>query len=272
MKNNFLTRTLVAVPIFGAFILSLIFQNWYFKIFITLLMIIAQYEINKAIKSKIDNINVVIPYIAVIAIPIVAFTWGISPLVWVYILTIFAYILELILNKKRDIQSFIFNIFTLIYPSILLTCVFTMNIGNSNSISRMMLILAFFTAMVTDVCAYIFGSLFGKTKLCPHISPKKSVEGAVWGYLLGFASIVLIGLFAQNLIGTNIDIIHFIILGATIPALVQFGDLFASMVKRYFGIKDFGAIFPGHGGIMDRFDSGLFVCPIVYFYFQFVII
>jgi len=271
MRNNFVTRTLVALPLLVCFILFLVFQGWYYRIFLSILLIIAQYEIIKVIKTKVENLNVVIPYITACLVPIIAYFFGAVYIVWIYVFAIFTLILELILNQKRDINSFVYNIFSLIYPSMLFAFIFAMNINASSGDGRLMFILAFFTAIVTDTFAYLFGSAFGKRKLCPNISPKKSVEGAVAGYVFGFLSIVLIGFFAQKLIGSTIEIIHFIILGAILPILVQFGDLFASLIKRFFGVKDYGNLFPGHGGILDRMDSSLFVCPIVYLYFDFLV-
>ena len=74
----------------------------------------------------------------------------------------------------------------------------------------------------------------------------------------------------QGLLKTDIGIINFIILGLILPILIQIGDLFASFLKRDFGIKDFGNLFPGHGGVIDRLDSGLFICPVVYCYFTLI--
>ncbi len=110
------------------------------------------------------------------------------------------------------------------------------------------LVFVFAVAWITDTMAYFSGMLFGKRKLCPEISPKKTIAGAIGGTLFGTVAGVIVfwafcGSPAWGLIAFPISIIG------------QFGDLAASVVKRHLGIKDYGKIFPGHGGVLDRFDS-----------------
>ena len=106
---------------------------------------------------------------------------------------------------------------------------------------------------VADTMAYFTGFFFGKRKLCPEISPKKTVEGAIGGVAgTGIVAVVVYG-FAKSWDIVPLLVVFF---GAMILAVVSiYGDLFASVVKRHFGVKDYGKLFPGHGGIMDRFDS-----------------
>lgn len=106
---------------------------------------------------------------------------------------------------------------------------------------------------VADTMAYFTGFFFGKRKLCPEISPKKTVEGAIGGVAgTGIVAVVVYGFVS----GWEIWDLLPVFIGAMILAVVSiYGDLFASVVKRHFGVKDYGKLFPGHGGIMDRFDS-----------------
>lgn len=117
-----------------------------------------------------------------------------------------------------------------------------------------------------DTCAYCAGRLFGKHKLAPVLSPKKTVEGAVGGVLgaalLGF----LYGLYFQDRI---VDVVQPGVIAAAACAIAavisQVGDLAASAIKRNHGVKDYGHLIPGHGGILDRFDSMIFTAPAIYF-------
>ena len=118
------------------------------------------------------------------------------------------------------------------------------------------------TAFGTDIMAYFTGYAFGKHKLCPNISPKKTIEGSVGGTL---GSVILCGVF--GLIFAKDMMIHCLIVGLLGGVVSQFGDLTASIFKRKMGIKDYGNLIPGHGGILDRFDSVLFTGPLVYYYF-----
>ena len=124
-----------------------------------------------------------------------------------------------------------------------------------------------------DTCAYFAGRAFGKHKLCPVVSPKKTVEGAIGGVLGTMVFGVIITLvysvaanrmeaFTRSNIGVSMYVI-IALLGCVAAVLGIYGDLFASVVKRQCGIKDYGTIFPGHGGILDRFDSVMFIAPFV---------
>jgi len=120
--------------------------------------------------------------------------------------------------------------------------------------------LIFFASWICDTFAYLFGSRFGKHKLIPEISPKKSVEGAIAGVISSALVFALYGLIVD--LATDAISVNYIVLvvsGLVLSVVSQFGDLIASLIKREHGIKDYGRIFPGHGGVMDRFDSMLAV-------------
>lgn len=122
--------------------------------------------------------------------------------------------------------------------------------------------LIFIAAWVTDTFAYFTGVFFGKHKLCPKISPKKTVEGSVGGVVfcvIAFAVYgLLIGRFGENI---EPNFAGIAIVGCAMSIVSQFGDLLASVIKRTYGIKDYGKLFPGHGGVLDRFDSVLLLAP-----------
>ena len=108
----------------------------------------------------------------------------------------------------------------------------------------------------TDTFAYFTGMAFGKRKLCPNISPKKTVAGAVGGTLLGSAAGIAVLFIA---LGVNTQTVVLACCSPLLSIVSQFGDLAASVIKRKFGVKDYGKLFPGHGGVLDRFDSVLAV-------------
>ena len=126
--------------------------------------------------------------------------------------------------------------------------------------------LVLLSAFCTDIFAYFSGYLFGKHKLCPVLSTKKTIEGAVGGTL---GSVICCGLFGWFVV-PHIWI-HCLVIGLIGAVLSQCGDLTASAYKRKMGIKDYGHLIPGHGGIMDRFDSVLFTAPAVYYYIVFIL-
>ncbi len=117
----------------------------------------------------------------------------------------------------------------------------------------------------TDSFAYFCGRAFGKHKLCPKISPKKTIEGAIGGVIacIGFALGYLAIVAKAN--GMTVNYLNGVILALAASVFSQIGDLVASRIKREYDVKDFGNLIPGHGGILDRFDSALLISPIVYY-------
>lgn len=176
-----------------------------------------------------------------------------------------AYVFTYPKYKTEQVTHVYFGIF---YVAVMLSCVY---------LTRMLpdgvytVWLIFLCSWGCDTCAYCAGMLLGKHKLAPKLSPKKSVEGAVGG-VLGAA--LLGGIYAA-VVGKNLSISGNVILmyagicaaGAVIS---QIGDLAASAIKRNHEIKDYGRLIPGHGGILDRFDSVIFTAPIIYFLAAFI--
>lgn len=129
-------------------------------------------------------------------------------------------------------------------------------------------LLIFICAWVTDSGAYFAGYFLGRHKLAPHLSPKKTVEGAVGGMLACVVFCLLYIVVLENGFGYSVDPAEYVwiaVLGAVASGFAQLGDLTASAVKRDCGVKDFGYILPGHGGLMDRFDSVVFIAPLIYY-------
>lgn len=132
------------------------------------------------------------------------------------------------------------------------------------SLSAAYIWLAFLGTWASDTFAFFVGSKFGKNKLCPKISPAKTVEGLIGGIL---GSVIILILLAQLF---NFYILPTAILGFIIGLIAPLGDLVESSIKRFTGIKDSGNLLPGHGGVLDRFDSAMLVIPVAYYYIQFV--
>lgn len=120
-------------------------------------------------------------------------------------------------------------------------------------------LLIFIGAWITDTFAYFTGVFFGKHKLIPDVSPKKTIEGSIGGIVFCAISFVVFGIIIDKFFGSNSNILFLVIGGLVISVISQIGDLIMSVIKRHYGIKDYGKLFPGHGGILDRFDSVLIV-------------
>jgi phosphatidate cytidylyltransferase len=129
---------------------------------------------------------------------------------------------------------------------------------------RIVLLLAII--MVSDTFAFFVGHAWGRRRLAPSVSPGKTVEGALGGLAGG-----VVGALAVRHLGLpSLPMSHAIVLGVVVAALGIVGDLDESLLKRWAGVKDSGALFPGHGGMLDRIDSLLFGAPVLYYYFLYV--
>jgi len=124
--------------------------------------------------------------------------------------------------------------------------------------------LVFVASWVCDMFAYFVGRAIGKHKLIEEISPKKTVEGSIGGIVCTTLAFALYGFIISLFEGPSPSYLVLVILGFALSIIAQFGDLICSLIKREHGIKDYGSIFPGHGGVLDRFDSVLAVAPILY--------
>lgn len=137
------------------------------------------------------------------------------------------------------------------------------------------ILLLFVGAFMTDTGAYIGGRLFGKRKLAPKISPNKTIGGAISGIVTCMISMPLFGLIYSAIrVGEGapvaVDYLRIELIAPVVALMAIAGDLSASLIKRQCGVKDFGSIMPGHGGVMDRFDSVLFVAPLLLIYSHFL--
>jgi phosphatidate cytidylyltransferase len=122
----------------------------------------------------------------------------------------------------------------------------------------------FVAAFCSDSLALFAGMAFGKHKLAPHVSPKKTVEGSVGGFLGAVLGMLVFNLVIRALGQAALPLPEILLMGLLGSFMGQLGDLSFSVVKREFGVKDYGNLIPGHGGVLDRFDSVTFVTPFVY--------
>ena len=128
---------------------------------------------------------------------------------------------------------------------------------------RYVILIPFVVAFLSDSGAYFIGCRFGKHKLAPLISPKKSVEGVFGGVSFAVVGMLLYTMVLQVFFDASVNYGYALVYAILGSGIGVFGDLCFSVIKRQTGIKDYGTLFPGHGGVMDRFDSMLFVCPLI---------
>lgn len=183
-------------------------------------------------------------------------------------------------KAEMELKDLLATIFSLIYPMALVSLAFALSrefpCGGTFAIS-----FAIFLPVFSDTFAYLVGSTLGKRKLCPSISPKKTVAGAIGGLLgsvlCAVTFFLLFDLYAVIPVGyvsfsdsVAVRAVVFVVLGIVGGVLAEIGDLAASRIKRTMNIKDFGNIFPGHGGVLDRLDSIMFTLVMFFTAFTFM--
>ncbi len=161
----------------------------------------------------------------------------------------------------HQIMAGFFGVF---YVGVMISCVYLTRMIPDGG--RYLVWLIFLCSWGCDTCAYCVGMLFGKHKMSPKLSPKKSVEGA-FGGVIGAAILTMIFalIFQKQLRATPAEVAVMMGISAAGALISMVGDLSASAIKRNFEIKDYGKLIPGHGGILDRFDSVIFTAPIIYY-------
>lgn len=175
------------------------------------------------------------------------------------VLNIITLLIIFVFNKNYNIQEISISLLGSIYIPYSLIHISYLD-GN------LAIWLIFIIAWSTDTFAYFIGNLIGKRKLSPNLSPKKTLEGAIGGIIGSFLTTTLFVVYF------NLDkIVLFMLLSIVCSVASQIGDLTASKIKRNIGIKDYGKIMPGHGGVLDRFDSILFISPIIFIFITYLL-
>ena len=265
------TRILTAVIGIPIAIYIITYGSWLFAATIILLALIAWHEFFTMMQAKNIRIQYSIGLIGIILALGCAWIGNAQELVMVMMLAILLIMAQTILNHKNfGVAEAAFTILGTMYISLpfahLLLLRFTDQydymytaFGNLSA-GAVYLWLAFLGTWASDTLAYFVGSVLGQHKLCPNISPGKTVEGAIGGLVGSIAGVASMGYLC------GLPLLHMIFLGILIGIAAPLGDLAESVLKRFTGVKDSGNILPGHGGILDRFDAIMFSVPVVYYY------
>jgi phosphatidate cytidylyltransferase len=172
-------------------------------------------------------------------------------------------------NSIENLSSFLFGLIyvAVFFSFLILIREYFQNIGLDYQLGGFWIIFLFLSLWLSDTLAYFIGAPLGKHKILPIISPKKSWEGSVGG----IAGAILSAFLAKGIFLKDVPISHLLILSILVSVFGQVGDFAESSFKRSANLKDSSNIIPGHGGILDRFDSLLFSAPLVYFYLRFIL-
>ncbi len=264
MKTRVISA-LIGVPL----LLAIIYLGGiYMYIATTLLSIVGYFEFTKANEGKILN-SAILTAIFIPFLFLIAYTENFIMLPLFFCILIISNMAYLVIfNSKETIDNIVINIFAFLYvPVSFMFIAYIRDFDNG----VYFIIPIFLTAFMSDTFAYFVGKSMGKHKLAPVLSPKKTVEGSVGGIVgAGFIMALYANFFFEKIGGifpsaskTTIIII-FLVFGLIGGGISQIGDLFASAIKRYRNVKDYGKIMPGHGGVLDRFDSVIILSFVFY--------
>ena len=276
MKTRIITAVVGIVVLIGVLFT---FDTLIFNLVITAITLIALHEIYAALgfeKQGWPLFGVLVPYTFLIMLSSYElFRRLVMPASFLVVLFYAIYLVvrngTISYQKASGLAMFSGIVIFCFYSFIRLKELLPVEEYGYDAVFFILLILCF--AWGGDTCAYFAGRAFGKHKLCPVVSPKKTVEGAIGGVLgtmvFGVAATLIYSIAADRMEAftrSNIGVSMYVVIAllACVAAVLGiYGDLFASVVKRQCGIKDYGTIFPGHGGILDRFDSVMFIAPFV---------
>jgi len=264
-----LKRTITAVVIVLVMIPICLFSDTaVLAVAVALLSLLGVYEMLGCIGSRRHWVLSVPAYLIAAAFPLTVRLFPSQDIFFsTYLLVMFIYLVVLFAagvfsHGKMDIEKICTSYATVLY---IVTSFVSLILLRDRSFGQYLFGMVVFGPWISDVFAYLCGRFFGRHKLIPDVSPKKTVEGAVGGVLFCALAAMLFG-FILSRVDENISSVTYLPLalaGAVISVVSQIGDLIASFIKRKYGVKDYGILFPGHGGVLDRFDSILGVVPML---------
>ena len=311
MKKRIITALIILAAVIGAFAFRLIpdYGVYVFDLLIGLVAIFSAMEMSKLLfKMKVHNSSTIVGLSPsfFFAGHMLSFMFELPYYFWLAIqggILVFVFLLDLIIslsvkapkeyakeNKfKYAIKNAAGTLCACVYPTLLFSAFMYMNRLDETSFafiesfgsnfSWLILVVAILVPVITDIFAMLCGKLLKGKKLCPKLSPNKTISGAVCavtfsGIIMGAAYYLfnVFSFFKNGFAANSIYMWHFVLLGVLASVVAQVGDLFESFLKRKAGVKDSGVIFPGHGGMLDRLDSHLFAAPFTLAFFALLFI
>lgn len=269
MKIKRILTTVLGLPLV---VLLMVFGNKYVvDVFFAIIATISMYEYFNAIKEKANPIKW-IGYLSAISIAFIHFIPGFDITyagLFLPFIVVILFVQSVFTEMKYNVTDIAMTLLGVCYISLFIMCIPLINENISGKIYIGYLIIA---AWGTDIFAYLVGNAFklGKHKFS-KISPNKTIEGCIGGTVGAILIAVIYTLVCNEIFNANISYLAVVILIFVFSILSQIGDFAASSIKRYTGIKDFGDLIPGHGGMIDRIDSVIFIAPFAYLFYMVIL-
>ena len=268
MKTRIISA-LVALPLLIFIVVS---GGLWMHLGFAVLGLVGMYEFNKAISKEVKGTHIIAYLFGLIYLIFIDKIIYTAPLFSVFasLFTIALLVYSVLCYKKTNYVEIVAALFGFFYACFLLSHVYLVREFDHG---KLLVWLAFISAFGCDTGAYFTGYFLGKNKLCPVLSPKKTIEGSVGGIITSIVLCLLYGVWINKTYPMdNVNVLLLCgLIGFAGSIISQIGDLAASSIKRQVGIKDYGNLMPGHGGVLDRFDSVIMTAPVLYYIMLFLI-
>lgn len=265
------TRVIVGILAALLLLFSLFFSKWTFYLVLAGASFLSLWEIYAALKrAGFNPLRWTGLVFSILFVP-VGYFGGMDCVIALYAMLGFASMAHRLFHPECTLQDIFSSIFSLFYTGLPFIMIFFTVRLQPEAYGFIAVLTAVACPLNSDIFAFFTGTVLGRAKLSPEISPNKTIEGSAGGVVGSITAGIVLWLWVQKIWGLSIGVEHFIILGILCSVTAQMGDLIASSIKRMAGIKDFGNLLPGHGGMLDRIDSILFTVPVVFIYYKYII-
>ncbi len=268
-NKSFFTRTLSGIVLIAVLLVTFIIGEYVIFGLTAVLSLIGLSEVYKTVGIEKSSLGI-IGYIGVIVYYALVLWKGTTYMsVFIIGLLLVAMISFVFSFPKYKVEQVMMSFFGVVYVAVLMSFLYLIRETTANGMITIWLVII--SSWGCDTCAYLAGVTMGKHKMTPILSPKKTIEGAIGG-IIGTAAIgaiygAVVGQYMENISNAPL---YFAIICACAGLVSMVGDLAASAIKRSYDIKDYGKLIPGHGGVLDRFDSVIFTAPVIYYLIFFI--
>ena len=269
--GNTATRIIVSIVAIPLILIACIYGEIPFLVFVLGIALISFWEFSQMVKNKNAYVNILIGAVAVILITTNVYFHFVEFFILVTLFSVVLLLIELFRNKESATLNTAVTFLGVFYIGLFSSTILLIreNFAHSDLLyaeGGYLIISIMVSIWICDSAAFFIGTAFGKHKLFPRVSPNKSWEGAIAGFIFAIISMIVARATVIDLLTLN----DAIAIGVIVGLIGQMGDLVESLIKRDTGVKDSSAIIPGHGGIFDRFDSLLLTAPVIYLYLHFL--
>jgi phosphatidate cytidylyltransferase len=265
-----LKRVVVSIAAIPLILIAAYLGGYYFFSFVVIISLVSFYEFSLLVKNKGANVNLFLGGLIILILLFNQFKYFVDLFALILLFSLSLLIVELFRNKGSAILNLGSTYLGIFYIGIFSASLISLREFYSDDIvadnlGAYLIISILASIWIGDSAAYYGGINFGRHKLFPRVSPKKSWEGAIFGFIFSVGAMIL----AKVLVLNSLSWTNVLIIGIIIGTIGQIGDLVESLLKRDSEVKDSSSIIPGHGGFFDRFDSLLFSAPAIWIYLNY---